>query len=231
MANTILKSPIKFKIMKTNSELQKDVQDEINWAPMVELSDIGVTAKDGIITLTGVVNSYSKKMAAENAAKRVVGVKGVAEEIEIKFGTAGKKSDADIAHSALNAIKWDTNVSEDGIRINVENGYVKLEGEVDWNYQKVQVENDVKHLIGVRGVSNNITLKKTADKLEKMAVENALDRNAYLNDEDIRVSVEDHKVTLIGCVGSWYDKDEAARVAWSAPGVWSVDNELVVNRF
>jgi len=216
--------------MKTNSELQRDVQAAIAWEPLLTSAEIGVTAKDGVITLTGTVDGFSKKTEAENAAKGVVGVKAVAEEIKVKFKSAfGKKDDSEIASEILKALKWNTQTPSDKITIRVENGWVTLEGELEWNYQKQEVWNSIKSLMGVMGIINNIRIKtSTADQIEIMDIEKALNRTLSINSNHIRVNVIDHAVTLSGDVKSWYEKDEAARIAWKAPGVWTVDNELAI---
>jgi osmotically-inducible protein OsmY len=218
------------KVMKTNEELQKDVQNSIKWEPLLHAAEIGVSVKDGVVTLTGTVDGYTKKMEAENAAKNVLGVKVVVEKIEVKYDSNyDKKDDNDIANEILNAYKWNWQVPNDLVKVKVENGWVTLEGELHWNYQKTAAKDAVSKLMGVMGVSNNITIKSISkDEVEKGDIENALKRNWSLNSEDIYVHVSDHKVTLTGTVGSWYQKDEAARIAWNAHGVWMVDNELEI---
>jgi osmotically-inducible protein OsmY len=218
--------------MKSNSELQKDVQDAIKWEPLLNAAEIGVTAKDGVVTLTGVVNSYAKKSEAEMATKNVAGVKVVVEKIELKFGTDWTiKDDNEIATEVLNALRWNWEVPTDKVKVKVkvEKGWVTLDGELTWNFQKDAAKNVVKNLLGVTGVSNNITIKpESHDKIEKSKVEDALSRNWSINTQDIDVSVSGTKVTLSGTVSSWYQKDEAGRIAWNTPGIWTVDNELEV---
>ena len=216
--------------MKTNEELQREVQDAIKWEPLLNAAEIGVTAKDGVITLTGVVNSYAKKSEAEMAAKNVAGVKAVVEKIELKFGTDWtKKDDNEIASEVLNAIKWNWDVPNDKLKVKVEKGWVTLEGELHWNFQRESAKNAVKNLLGVTGVTNNITIKaESHDAIEKKEIEKALARNWSINSKDINVIVSGTKVKLTGTVNSWYQKDEAGRIAWNTPGVWSVDNELAI---
>jgi osmotically-inducible protein OsmY len=216
--------------MKTNEELQKDVQNAIKWEPLLHAAEIGVSVKDGVVTLTGNVDSYAKKSEAENATKNIVGVKVVVENIEVKFNSSySKKDDNDIASEILNAYKWNIEVPNDKIKIKVENGFITLEGDVSWNFQKNAARDAVSKLAGVTGVLNNILIKpETQDAVEKADIENALERNWSLREDDVNVKVSNHKVTLTGTVGSWYQKDEAARIAWSAPGVWEVVNELEI---
>lgn len=216
--------------MKTNEELQKDVQNAIKWEPLLHAAEIGVSVKDGVVTLTGSVDSYTKKSEAEYATKNITGVKVLVENIEVKFDSSwAKKDDNDIAKEILNAYKWNWEVPNDKVKVKVENGLVTLEGELEWNYQKTAAKDAVSKLMGVSGVANNITIKsESKDAVEKEDIENALKRNWSLNAEDINVKVSNHKVTLTGTVGSWYQKDEAARIAWSASGVWTVDNELEI---
>ena len=216
--------------MKTNEELQKDVQNAIKWEPLLNAAEIGVTVKDGVVTLTGTVNSYAKKSEAEAAAKSVAGVKAVVEKIEIKFGTDwAKKDDNEIATEVLNAIKWSWSVPNDKVKVKVEKGLVTLDGELSWNFQREAAKNAVKNLLGVTGVSNNIRIKaESHDAIEKRDVEKALARNWSINTQDITVKVSGTKVTLTGTVTSWYQKDEAGRIAWNTPGIWTVDNELEV---
>ena len=215
--------------MKTNQDLQKDVQDAIKWEPLLNAAEIGVTAKDGVITLTGTVDSYAKKLEAEDAAKNVAGVKAVAEEIVIKYGDYGKKSDTEIANEVLNAWKWNWEVPEDKIKVKVENGLVTLEGELEWNYQREASKKAIKNLSGVMGVTNNIKIKsETHDAIEKKAIECALERNSSIDELGIQVDVAGNNVTLTGTVNSFYAKDEAEQIAWNAPGVWTVDNELAI---
>lgn len=221
---------LKFKKMKTNEELQKDVQNAIKWEPLLNAAEIGVTAKDGVITLTGVVNSYSKKLEAESATKNVAGVKAVVEKIEVKFAsTWAKKDDNEIATEVVNAIKADWELPKDKIKVKVEKGWVTLEGELTWNFQKNAAKNSIINLMGVIGVSNNITIKSEShDAIEKKDVEEALKRNWSVNTQDVHVKVSGTKVTLTGSVNSWYQKDEAERIAWNTPGIWTVDNQLEV---
>jgi osmotically-inducible protein OsmY len=216
--------------MKNNAELQKDVQDAIKWEPLLNAAEIGVTAKDGVITLTGIVNSYAKKSEAEHAAKSVAGVNAVVEKIEIKFGGDwANKDDNEIANEVLNAFKWNWEIPNDKVKVKVERGLVTLEGELSWNFQKEAAKNEVKNLLGVIGVINNIKIKsETNDAIEKNELEKALARNWSINNQDIKVKVSGNKVTLLGIVGSLYQKDEAERIAWNTPGVWTVDNELTV---
>jgi len=215
--------------MKNNAELQKDVQDAIKWEPLLSAAEIGVTAKDGIITLTGTVDSYIKKTEAEDAAKNVAGVKAVVEKIDIKLAHWGKTTDAEVANEVLRAFKWNWQVPNDKVKVKVEDGWVTLEGELHWNYQREAAKDAIKNLTGVKGVSNNIKIQsETHDAIEKMDIESALRRNWSINDDDIDVEVSGTTVTLSGTVKSWYQRDEAEKIAWAAPGVWAVKNDLVV---
>jgi len=216
--------------MKTDSQLQQDVMAELKYEPLLRQAAIGVSAKDGVITLTGTVDGFAKKSEAEDAVKRVAGVKAVVEKIEIKYPSDwGKRDDSDIATEIVNAFKWNWEVPSDKVTPRVEKGWVTLEGQVEWNYQRDAAENAVRNLLGVAGVSNNIKVKpRTDDVIEKADIESALKRNWSVADQDILVSVSGHKATLTGTVDSWYQKDEAGRIAWNAPGVWNVGNDLIV---
>jgi len=218
--------------MKTNSELQKDVQDTIKWEPLLNAAEIGVTAKDGVISLTGVVDSYIKKMEAENAAKKVIGVKAVVEKIEVKFANSFTKTNLEIANEVLSALKSDWSIPNDKVTVKVENGWVTLEGELPWNYQKDAAKSAVSQLTGVKGVSNEIKIKsETHDAIEQKDVENALARDLSNDDNDIHVKVSGTKVTLTGKVKSWHNKEEAGRIAWKTPGIWHVQNDLAVDYY
>jgi osmotically-inducible protein OsmY len=218
--------------MKSNESLQADVQNAIKWEPLLHAAEIGVTAKDGIVSLTGTVDNYTKKVEAENATKRVIGVKAIVEKIEVKFPSSWTKTNEQVAQEALDALKTTWSVPQNKVTTKVEDGWVTLGGDLPWNYQKVAAENAVHHLTGVKGVTNNIHIKsETQDSIEQEEVENALARSWSLGDNSIRVSVSGTKVTLKGMVRSWYQKDEAERVAWSTPGIGSVDNQLVVDYY
>ena len=215
--------------MTQNESLQKDVQDAIKWEPLLQAAEIGVTAKDGIITLTGIVDSYAKKIEAENAAKNVVGVKAVVEKIEIKYMGSPQKDDREIAAAIVNAYKWNREIPKDTVKVEVEDGWVTLDGEIQWNYQKEAANLSASKIIGVKGVNNKITIKsETQDIIEKSDIEGALARNWATSNRDIQVSVTGNTVSLKGIVYSLYQKDEAARIAWNAPGAWVVNNNLVV---
>jgi len=215
--------------MKSNEDLQKDIQDAIKWEPLLNAAEIGVIAKDGVITLSGTVDSYAKKSEAEKAAKSVTGVKAVVEQIEIRFGSYGKKTDTEIAEDILNAFASNWEVPDDKVNVKVEDGWVTLEGELKWNFQKDAAKKSVNNLVGVIGVINNITIKpESPDEVERKGIERALERNWSIGDQDIQVKVSGSKVTLNGTVHSFYERDEADRIAWNAPGVCIVDNELVI---
>ena len=198
------------KKMKTNQELQKDVQDAIKWEPLLNAAEIGVTAKDGVITLTGTVDSYSKKIEAENAAKNVSGVRALAEEIHIKYGDFGKKSDTDIAKEVLSAWKWNWEVPDQKIKVKVESGVVTLDGELEWNYQREAAKKAIKNIAGIIDIISNIKIKsENHDVIERKAIENALERNSSIDDLGITVDVNENYVTLKGTVNSFYARDEA----------------------
>ena len=165
--------------MKNNEELQKDVQDAIKWEPLLNAAEIGVIAKDGVVTLTGVVDNYTKKSEAEDAAKNVAGVKAVVEKIEVKFSESwAKTSDGEIATEVLNAFKWNWRVPNDKVKVKVESGWVTLEGELQYNYQSEAARDAVKNLLGITGVTNNINIKSTTmEVIEKADIESALRRN------------------------------------------------------
>lgn len=216
--------------MKNNQELQTDVQNAIKWEPLLNAAEIGVTAKDGVVSLTGVVDSYVKKMEAENAAKKVIGVKALVENIEVKFPSTWTKTDAEVANEVLSALKANYSVPNDKLTVKVEKGWVTLEGELPWNYQRESAISATKYLTGVKGVTNNIKIKsETHDAIEKKDVEQAIARSWSIDDSDINVSVSGTTVTLNGTVNSWYQREEAGRIAWNTPGIWHVINELVVD--
>ncbi|MEI7587806.1 BON domain-containing protein [Runella sp.] len=218
--------------MKNNSELQSDVQNAIKWEPLLNAAEIGVTAKDGVVSLTGVVDSYAKKMQAENAAKKVIGVKALVEKIEVKFPNSWTKTNAEIANEALSALKSSWSVPNDKVTVKVEDGWVTLEGELAWNYQKEDAKIAVNYLPGVKGVTNNIKIKsETHNSIEQKDVENAIGRSWSVDDSDINVSVSGTTVTLTGTVNSWYQKEEAGRIAWNTPGIWHLKNDLVVDYY
>lgn len=216
--------------MQDNEDLQKDVQDALKWEPLLSAAEIGVTAKDGIVTLTGTVDSYAKKLEAEEAVKKVVGVKILVEKIEVKMSsTERKKDDEEIAIEILHALKWDWEVPDAKIKVKVEKGWLTLEGELAWNHEKEAAKKAIKNLSGVKGLTNNITIKSDSETvIERADIESALNRNATINAQDIHVHVIGTNVILTGIVGSWNQKSEAERITWNALGVSTVDNELVV---
>ncbi len=216
--------------MKSNEELQKDVMDAIKWEPLLNAAEIGVTVKDGVVTLSGIVNNYSKKAEAEHAAKSVTGVNAVVEKIEIKFDSNEKKNDNSLADEIVHSLKSKWDIPDNKIKVKVENGWITLDGELHWNYQKQSAVRSINSISGITGITNNIVIKSEIhDGIEKKDIELALLRNWAIDDSDIKVSVEDNVVNLSGKVDSWYQKDEAGRIAWNAPGVSKVRNEIIVD--
>ncbi len=214
-------------LIRIDEEIQKDVLAELKWDAQVQPNEIGVAVKDGVVTLTGWVDSYLKKWAAEDAAHRVSGVRAVANEIEVKLAT--ERTDADIAAAAVRALEWDSSVPADTIKVTVSKGWVTLRGEVEWQYQKEDAERIVRRLSGVKGVSNLITIKPSVTPAElKEKIEDALVRNAEIDADRITVEVQGGKAILKGTVRSWAEREAAERAAWSAPGITSVDNRIQV---
>jgi osmotically-inducible protein OsmY len=216
--------------MKSDLEIQKNVMDEIEWEPSLNPSEIGVAVKHGIVTLSGQVDSFFKKQTAESAVKRVKGVKAIAEDIQIGVSPSYQRSDADIATAVFNALKWHAAVQEDKIKIKVENGIVKLEGDVEWEYQRKNAKRAIENLNGVIAVNNLIRVKPKliADNIEHKISE-AFHRNASIDANKIVVNVEGGKVTLTGTVRSFTEKDDAENAAWAAPGVLHVDSKLRID--
>jgi osmotically-inducible protein OsmY len=214
----------------TDSELKREVESELNWDPEVNsVAAIGVSVNDGIVTLRGHVDSFIEKLAAENAVTRVRGVKAVVNELEVRMPKSSERTDEDLARAAVEAIAWLTEAPQDRIKIKVENGIITLLGTVFWNYQKQSAENALRGLLGVKGVINLIEVRPSADKaLVKAKIEEALKRNAELDAKRITVETVGSKVILRGAVRSWAERKEAERVAWEAPGVTEVDNQITV---
>ena len=213
--------------MKTNSMLQQDVIDELSYEPSLDASNIGVVANDGVITLTGTVTSYPDRYAAEHAAERVAGVKAVADETKVDLPSLHKRNDQDIAAAALNAMSWQVLVPTGTIKVRVDAGFVTLDGTVDHNFQRTAAENAVRHLTGVIAVNNLIALKTTVSASDmKEKIESAFRRAADVDAKNIGLKITGNKVVLSGNVSSWTERREAEHAAWSAPGVWQVENDL-----
>jgi osmotically-inducible protein OsmY len=214
---------------KSDDQLQRDVLEELRWDPAIGRAEIGVVARDSVVTLTGQVDSYAKRWAALKAAERVAGVTAVADEMKVHLPTDFKRTDIDIAHAVANALRWDIEVPDDRIKARVDDAWVSLSGEVDWEFQRSAALRAIRNLTGVRGVSSNITLTPHAFAPEvKTRIESALKRTAEADASHITVLAMDGEVTLRGKVHSWSARDDAERAAWSAPGVTRVKDELLV---
>ncbi|HVN32265.1 MAG TPA: BON domain-containing protein [Thermoanaerobaculaceae bacterium] len=212
--------------MKTDIDLKRDVEDELEWEPTVDPAAIGVAVKDGAVTLTGTVRYYGEKWAAERAVKRVAGVKAVAEEIKVKPSESDQRTDSDIAQATAQALKWRIWVPSQ-VKARVEDGWLTLEGEVKRQCERNAAEDAVRYLPGVRGVSNLISVKpKVTAEDVKTGIKKALERHAELDTDAIHVEAIGGKVILRGKVNSWAERDEAVSAAWSAPGVVSVEDHM-----
>lgn len=214
----------------TDQGLKQSVEDELAWEPSVSEAHIGVTARGGVVTLTGHVGSYSEKCAAERAVGRVSGVKAIAEELEIRYLYGVGHGDEDIAKQALNVLAWDLSVPKDKVKIKVDKGWITLTGDVNWYYQKHAAEIDVHKLLGVMGLSNQIVIKPSAQASDvRKDIKAAFARNAGFEAENVAVSVDGGEVTLSGKVDSYYERTLASDTAWSAPGVTEVRDLITVN--
>ncbi|WP_342239438.1 BON domain-containing protein [Inquilinus sp. OTU3971] len=211
-------------------DLRQRVIDELEFEPSVDAANIGVAAENGIITLTGHVASYAEKFAAERVAQRVKGVRGIAQEIEVRTPVGKKKADDEIAAQAVNIITWDTTIPNEVVKVKVQSGWITLTGKVDWQFQKVAAEQAVRKLSGVVGVTNLIEIEARVRASDvKSRIENALKRSAEIEAGGIRVHVvSDSKVVLDGRVHSWHERDAAERAAWSVQGVTEVDDHLAI---
>lgn len=212
-------------------DLRKDVLDELEWDPSIDATTIGVAIEDGIISLTGHVPSYANKTNAEKIVKRVHGVQAVANDIEVKLPVTGTRDDTDIARSAVNALEWNVSVPKNRIKVGVTKGWVTLEGEVDWRYQKVAAEDAVRVLAGVRGVTNKVEVTTKGPRVEdiKSKIEASLKRNAEVDAKNIVVQTSEGRVTLSGTVRSWVEREDAVNAAWSAPGVNNVVDQIRIH--
>jgi len=216
-------------LMKTDSQLQQDVSAELSWEPSVHAAQIGVEVKDGIVTLAGEVATYAEKWNAERAAQRVNGVKALAVELKVKLTGAGIRTDADIARAVENALEWSASVPADAVKVQVEGGWVTLTGDVHWQYQRQAAADNVRYLLGVTGVSDQIGIKPALSAtLVKSDIEAALKRRAAADAKEISVAVSGSDVTLRGTVHSWAERDLATTSAWGTPGVRNVVDKLTL---
>jgi osmotically-inducible protein OsmY len=216
--------------MRSDSDIERDVKDELQWDPDLDATDIAISVKDSVVTLAGYVKSYTDKYEAEAAAKRVAGVKALANDIEVRMPSVDERPDPDIARDAVAAIKSQLPISSEHIKVVVKNGWVTLEGQVEWQYQKNTAESAVRRIKGVKGVSNLIQLKPRAEPSEiKKKIQEAFKRNAEVDANRIMVEANGSEVVLKGTVRSWIEREEAERVAWSAPGVTKVVDQIVVS--
>jgi osmotically-inducible protein OsmY len=207
--------------------LKHDVEKELEWDPAVDSTKIGVSADQGVVTLTGRVHSYAEKWSAENIVKRVAGVKGVANDLEVIIEESEIRDDGDIARSAVNALNWNYAIPKDKIKVTVSKGWVTLDGEVEWHYQKRAAADAVRNLRGVRGVTNDVIVRPRLQAVDvKEKIEAALKRNAEVDARKIVVQTTDGTVTLTGTVRSWIEREDAVNAAWSAPGVTKVVDRI-----
>lgn len=215
--------------MKVDKDIQRDVETELQWDPSLDERSIGVKVQNGVVTLVGEVAHYADRYTAEEVAKRVMGVRAIANELQVKIPKPGERSDIDIANAAANALKWNVSLGACTVKAVVNHGWVTLSGEVEYGFQRGAAERAVLYLLGVTGISNEITIRpnvKMADVKQK--IEDAFQRQARLDAKDIEIRVNESRITLKGHVHSWREKDDAARAAWAAPGVAAVENQLRV---
>jgi osmotically-inducible protein OsmY len=215
--------------MRLDSEIERDVKDEFQWDPDLDATDIAVSVKQGVVTLAGFVRSYTDKYEAEAAAKRIAGVVGVANDLEVRMPSVDERPDPDIARDAVTALKAQLPISSENIKVIVKNGWVSLEGNVEWQYQKNTAETAVRRIKGVKGVINSIVLRPRVkpDQVKKK-IEDAFKRNAEVDANRIQVEADGGEIILKGTVRSWIEREEAERVAWSAPGVTHVEDRITV---
>jgi len=217
------------KTMSDDNELKQAVLDELKWEPSVNAAHIGVTTNAGVVTLMGHVESYTEKSAAERAARRVKGVKAVAEEIEVRLPFSIKRGDEEIASAAVSRLTWNVSVPKDAVKVTVEKGWITLSGEVDWHFQQEAVADDLRGLYGVVGVSNLITIKPRANASNiRDDIMVALHRS-WFDPRSINVTAQGGKVRLSGTVRDWNERDVAGSTAWAAPGTTSVENDIRVH--
>ena len=213
----------------TDRELQEHVQNALDWEPSIDAADIGVSVENGVVTLRGDVRSFSEKAAAERVTLAVYGVKAVANDVNVHLRDGQARTDTDIAQAVVSALRWNTMVPDEKITASVSNGWVTLKGHVDWEYQRAAAGNAVRDLTGVRGVSNSISVEPHVSAVDvKSKIEAALKRSAEVDARRINVAVADSQVILSGNVHSWFERDEARRAAWAAPGVKAVDDRIAV---
>jgi osmotically-inducible protein OsmY len=215
--------------MEVDKDLRQSILEELDFDPSFDAANIGVAVEKGVVTLTGHVRSYAEKLAVERAVQRVRGVHGIAEEIEIRYPADKRTADDQIAERAISSIVWNAQLPKDAVLVKAEKGWVTLTGIVDWQFQRIAAESAVRRLSGVMGVSNNIEVKPQVRPADvKTKIVNALKRNAELEADAIRVSVDNDTVTLEGKVKAWYERGIAERAAWSAPGVRKVEDRIAV---
>lgn len=216
--------------MKTDAQLKIDVTRELEWDPSINAAHVGVTAKSGVVTLTGHLETFAEKHAIERAVQRVEGVKAVAVELDVRLAPNHRRSDSEIAEAAEGALKWSALIPADRVRVKVEGGWITLTGLVDWAYQRSASEKAVRGLTGVVGVSNGITIKPAVTPADvSTRIREALERHAQREARHIEVAVAGSTVTLRGSVDSWADREAAAGAAWAAPGITMVVNDLKVS--
>lgn len=215
--------------MISDLQLQHQVAQELEWEPGVDAARVGVTARDGVITLTGTVRTYLEKLAAERAAKRVFGVRGIANDVGVALAHDGKRSDSDIARAAVQALDWNAAIPRSAVHVTVIEGHVRLEGSVPYYYQRLSAEGSVDHLLGVKDVTNLIAIKPAATVTDLTSrIQAAFERSADIDAHRVKVAANGGAVTLTGQVRSWAERNAAERAAWAAPGVTEVRDDLAV---